>query len=287
MHNMQIKQIITKKTSQVRQINAKNLSVEFVNRSPIKQPLEEKKIAKLRRRSKLLGVDQDNDPILLLDRTKYFSDIGKLDPEYYELEYRYYGITRCTKAYVQKLADIKAVLMPKIRSFDRNYSLPKSLSIKGDCFELRSCIDLTTNESRSVKIFRKSELNDLRLSKLKKELSLLRALDHPNITKIFDVIEDEYKIYVIIEQIKGQSIFEYIIQNRQVSPTLTIIAVSQILSVIAYLHKRGMVLRRICLEYIFLVESNNIQDIRFTELFFCSTLEDIKQEPNDFLDKIY
>jgi hypothetical protein len=54
----------------------------------------------LRRRSKFLGVDEEHDPIMGLDRTKYFSDIGKLDPEYYELEYRYYGITRCTKAYV-------------------------------------------------------------------------------------------------------------------------------------------------------------------------------------------
>lgn len=104
--------------------------------------------------------------------------------------------------------------------------MPKSFTIKGDCFELRSCTDLKTNELRSVKIFRKSELNDLRLNQLKKEISLLRALDHPNITKIYDVIEDEYKIYVIIDEIKGQSIFEYIIQNKQVIPTLSVIAAS-------------------------------------------------------------
>jgi hypothetical protein len=57
---------------------------------------------------------QDDDPISNLDRFKYFSDIGNLDPEYYELEYRHIGITRCTKAYVQKIAEIKPILMPNL-----------------------------------------------------------------------------------------------------------------------------------------------------------------------------
>lgn len=49
-----------------------------------------------------------------LDSSKFFTDIDKLDPEYYELEYRHHGITRCTKAYVKKIMENKPILMPTL-----------------------------------------------------------------------------------------------------------------------------------------------------------------------------
>jgi serine/threonine protein kinase len=82
--------------------------------------------------------------------------------------------------------------------------LPKSYTLKkGDFFELRDCIDTKTQERRSVKIYRKNELDDLRLSQVKKEIELLRRLDHANIARIVDVIEDDHKIYCITNLIKG------------------------------------------------------------------------------------
>jgi serine/threonine protein kinase len=76
-------------------------------------------------------------------------------------------------------------------------------------------------------------------------------------------------------------------QNKNLPSTPALIAAAQILSVIACLHKHDMVLRRINLDFIYLVEHNNIQDIRFIELFFCSTLDELKKEPDDFFEKIY
>ena len=72
-------------------------------------------------------------------------------------------------------------------------------------------MDLKTHEQRSVKIYRKSEHNEQRLEYLKREIDLLRTLDHPNLIKIYDVIEDELKIYCIIDVIKGQSLFDFTI----------------------------------------------------------------------------
>jgi len=74
---------------------------------------------------------------------------------------------------------------------------------KGDVFELRDCVDTKTQERKSVKIYRKNELNEIRLAQVKKEIDLLRRLDHANIAKIVDVIEDENKIYCITNHIKG------------------------------------------------------------------------------------
>ena len=108
-------------------------------------------------------------------------------------------------------------MMPKIRKFEMQYSLPKSFAHKCDLFELRFAIDLKTKEQRSVKIYRKCELSSMRMTYVKREMNLLRRLDHPNIVKIHDIIEDETKIYCIIDLIKGQSLFEYVIQQKQMS----------------------------------------------------------------------
>ena len=45
---------------------------------------------------------------------------------------------------------------------------------------------------------------------LRKEIYLSRVLDHPNIVRIHQVLEDEDKIYLIMDDIKGQSLFFYL-----------------------------------------------------------------------------
>lgn len=94
-------------------------------------------------------------------------------------------------------------------------------------------------------------------------------LDHPNIIKIHDIIEDEVKIYLIIDLIKGPTLFEYTIQNKQLGGSHTAIIVSQILSVICYLHKQNLIMRKISMESLFLVEANTVNDIKIVDLYLC------------------
>jgi hypothetical protein len=46
-----------------------------------------------------------------------------------------------------------------------------------------------------------------------KELKLLSALDHPLIIKVQEAYEDQFKIYFIIEEFKGPSLFYKIIDK--------------------------------------------------------------------------
>jgi hypothetical protein len=85
-----------------------------IQASVIRKAVEKTDLEKLRKKSKFLDPGLDEDPVINLDSSKFFTDIGKLDPEYYELEYRHHGITRCTKAYVKKLMEIKPILMPAL-----------------------------------------------------------------------------------------------------------------------------------------------------------------------------
>jgi len=49
---------------------------------------------------------------------------------------------------------------------------------------------------------------------LMREVTFVRSLDHPNIIKVYDVYEDEKKVYVVVEDLAGQNLFDYILYNR-------------------------------------------------------------------------
>lgn len=54
---------------------------------------------------------------------------------------------------------------------------------------------------RAVKVYRKLELTEQNFEMIAREIELLKKLDHPNIIKVHAVIEDVYKIYMIIDDI--------------------------------------------------------------------------------------
>jgi serine/threonine protein kinase len=67
---------------------------------------------------------------------------------------------------------------------------------------------------------------------------MFKTLDHPNIIKILDVIEDEHKIYLILEAVKGLSLYMHIMDVGEMSETESAIVASQIISIVRYLHKK-------------------------------------------------
>ena len=50
-----------------------------------------------------------------------------------------------------------------------------------------------------MKTFRKSELTKEIVQMIKREIELLMRLDHPNLCKIHDLVEDQEKVYLLID----------------------------------------------------------------------------------------
>lgn len=72
-----------------------------------------------------------------------------------------------------------------------------------------------------MKIFRKVELTPVTIEMIKQEIKLLKSLDHPNIMKIHAVIEDQDRIYLITDDVKGQNLFNHIIYKNKLSENET------------------------------------------------------------------
>ena len=52
---------------------------------------------------------------------------------------------------------------------------------------------------------------------LKRELDILKALDHPNIIKFFEIYMDAIYIHFIMEYCEGGNLFEHVIKTGPLS----------------------------------------------------------------------
>ena len=65
---------------------------------------------------------------------------------------------------------------------------------------------LATDQIRAMKIINKK--SDKIVNSVYHEIKILKELDHPSIVKIFEYYKDETNIYIIMEYLKGGSLFE-------------------------------------------------------------------------------
>lgn len=98
------------------------------------------------------------------------------------------------------------------KDFHEFYELTKKCLGWGEICEIWKAIDKRTGKTKTVKIFRKSDINEEIKKIVLHELHVLSELDHPNIVKVYEAFEDEFKVYMIIDEIEGESLFTRIIR---------------------------------------------------------------------------
>jgi len=76
---------------------------------------------------------------------------------------------------------------------------------------VRRAIHETSKEEVAIKEIDKEKIKQVDLAEhLKKEISLLRMINHPNIVKLIEVLASKSKIYVVLEYIKGGDLYDKI-----------------------------------------------------------------------------
>ncbi|KAF3918031.1 hypothetical protein ABW21_db0204264 [Orbilia brochopaga] len=137
----------------------------------------------------------------------------------------------------------------------------------------------------AIKLIRRDTLapHPNRLSKIYREISILRTLSHPNIVKLFEMIENERHIGIILEYASGGELFDYILTHRYLKDPPACRLFAQLVSGVGYLHKMGIVHRDLKLENLLLDRNRNIiiTDFGFANVF--DPLDDIS-EYEDRLD---
>ena len=98
-----------------------------------------------------------------------------------------------------------------------------------------------TTERYAIKCIKKAnvERDDIKL--LRREIQIMKQVDHPNILKLFDVFESEEEFFLVMELVDGKELFDKIVERGQYSEKDAANIVRQIISAVEYLHERGIV----------------------------------------------
>ncbi|GAO15266.1 hypothetical protein UVI_02006480 [Ustilaginoidea virens] len=119
--------------------------------------------------------------------------------------------------------------------------------------------------------------NPSRLGKIRREVTILRGVQHANIVRLIDMIETDRYIGIILEYASGGELFDYILVNRYLKDHSARRLFSQLVSGVGYLHKKGIVHRDLKLENL-LLDSN--RNIIITDFGFANTFD-----PNEELSE--
>ena len=75
---------------------------------------------------------------------------------------------------------------------------------------------------------------------LKRELEILKTLDHPNIVKFYETYQDEKYFHLVMEYLSGGELLDRLIKNGSVPEQESKVLMLKIFSAIKYLHERGI-----------------------------------------------
>ena len=122
-------------------------------------------------------------------------------------------------------------------------------------------LNILTGRVVAVKSFNKDNkgLNEENMKKIMYETSLMKKLNHPNVTKILEMFEDEKFFMIIMEYINGGNLFSFVKKRRKLSEKTAKFLFKQIILGIKHIHEHNIVHRDIKLENLLIDLNNNVK----------------------------
>ncbi|XP_027111949.1 CBL-interacting serine/threonine-protein kinase 12-like [Coffea arabica] len=135
--------------------------------------------------------------------------------------------------------------------------------------------NVKTNENVAIKIIDKERVLKIGLiAHIKREISILRRVRHPNIVQLFEVMATKSKIYFVMEYVKGGELFNKVAKGR-LKEEVARKYFQQLISAVGFCHARGVYHRDLKPENILLDEDGNL---KVSDFGLSAISEQIKQD---------
>ncbi|TFY61706.1 hypothetical protein EVG20_g6961, partial [Dentipellis fragilis] len=141
---------------------------------------------------------------------------------------------------------------------------------EGEFGKVKLGLHTSWGEEVAVKLIKRGNIDSaVRMSKVEREIEVLRTLKHPNIVRLYDVIETDKYIGIILDYASGGELFDHILAHRYLKEKDACKLFSQLISGVWYIHRRKIVHRDLKLENLLLDRNRNviITDFGFANRF--------------------
>ncbi|CAN6442376.1 unnamed protein product [Victoria cruziana] len=117
-----------------------------------------------------------------------------------------------------------------------------------------------TGEGVAMKVLAKSSiLKHKMVDQIKREISIMKLVRHPNIVRLHEVLASQTKIYIILEFITGGELFDKIVHQGRLSERESRRYFQQIIDAVEYCHKKGVYHRDLKPENLLLDSQGNLK----------------------------
>jgi len=157
---------------------------------------------------------------------------------------------------------------------DKYYRFIKELG-HGSFGQVYRCQRISTGDVYACKKFVKKFIKNKK--RLKTEIDLLRATDHPNIIKLYETFEDKHHLYLIMEECSGGELFQRLALNAKNNKLYTekdaAKMMKQILEAVNYLHYHGVCHRDLKPENILLSSMDEFSQLKLIDFGLSKVLK--------------
>ncbi|KDP33521.1 hypothetical protein JCGZ_07092 [Jatropha curcas] len=119
--------------------------------------------------------------------------------------------------------------------------------------------NITTGESVAIKVISKDQVKkEGMMEQIKREISVMRLVRHPNIVELKEVLATKTKIFFVMEHVRGGELFAKVAKGK-LKEEIARKYFQQLISAIDFCHSRGVSHRDLKPENLLLDENENLK----------------------------
>ena len=151
------------------------------------------------------------------------------------------------------------------------YDLDKTLG-RGHFAVVKLARHVFTGEKVAVKVIDKTKLDAVATGHLFQEVRCMKLVQHPNIVRLYEVIDTQTKLYLILELGDGGDMFDYIMKHEEgLNEELAKKYFAQIVHAISYCHRLHVVHRDLKPENVVFFEKQGL--VKLTDFGFSNKFQ--------------